>query len=297
MAEETETQQIAELVLKASQNCPATVIEQPDGREYIIYRHDFTLKDITPVDKQPIAPKPHHVAAVVAVQDSSSFIEYVNRFKNDDSVIFADQQSNIVLGILDYHKKPENNAVAPSAEHAAHRVRFDMPFSIEWLTWMKFAGTGKMVSHKEFATFLEENSMDVLPLAKRQGLATSEDDADMPETLLELTRSLQVASKVSFNSTVRHGDYEKIDFSKESDATMKGAIGLPLSFQICIPIYFGEPAVVLTCFTRKKIDDGALALGCVIARAENERQAEFQRIVGVIHSSTELTTLFGKPSA
>jgi hypothetical protein len=290
----TEADSVAELVLQADKNVPASHIVLSDGREFLVTRDDFKVGEVT-LPHATTVHKPKIVAGVVSVQDSSSFIEYVNRFKNDDSVIFADQQSNIVLGILDYHKKPENNAAAPGAELAAHRVRFDMPFSIEWLTWGRLSG--KLVSHKEFATFLEENSIDVLPLAKRQGLATSEDDADMPETLLELTRSLQVASKVSFNSTVRHGDYEKIDFSKESDATVKGAIGLPLAFQICIPIYFGEPAVVLTCFTRKKIDDGALALGFVISRAENERQAEFQRIVGVIHSSTDLTTLFGKPSA
>jgi hypothetical protein len=55
--------------------------------------------------------------------------------------------------------------------------------------------------------------------------------------------------------------------------------------------------VILTCFTRKKIDDGELQIGFAINRAENARQEEFQRIVGVIAAATDLTTLFGKPSA
>lgn len=66
--------------------------------------------------------------------------------------------------------------------------------------------------------------------------------------------------------------------------------------QLRIPVYFGEAPVILTCFIRKEIKDEVLKIGYSISRAENERQAEFQRIVGVVAGATELTTLFGTPS-
>lgn len=302
----SETEEIANLVIKASGNMPAAIITTPDGREFTAHRDDVVITETTPPNVAPVV-KPKIVTQAVVVQDQPSFVEYVNRFQNPDSVIFADISNNRVLGVIDYHHQPQaratgeikdetpNAEMVPAAELCKHSVLFAMPFSLEWSTWM--AQNGKLLSHKEFATFMEENAIDVLPLPKRDGLATSEADADMPETLLELTRSLQVTNKVQFNSVVRHGDYDRIEFQKESEATAKGAIGLPVSFQIYIPVYFGEPPVVMTCFTRKKITDDGLRLGFAINRAENARQDEFKRIVSYIAGQTTLTTLYGKPSA
>jgi Uncharacterized conserved protein (DUF2303) len=222
----SETNAIGELVIKAATNTPATLFDAAGGREFMIHRNDFTFKDVTPPNAAEIL-KPQIVTAMVELQDSTSFIDYVNRFQNDDSVIFADMYGNGVLGIIDYHgepviSEPDTSGLkkGPTPELCAHRVKFGLPFSLEWATWM--GKNGRLMSHKEFATFLEENSIDVLPLARREGLATSEEDADMPDTLLELTRSLQVTNKVNFNSVVRHGDYERVEFSKEADATSKG---------------------------------------------------------------------------
>lgn len=299
----SETKEVAELALKADKNAPAMQLSISDGREFILHRSDFKLEQITALNAADVN-KPKIVTQAVEMQDSNSFIEYVNRFKNDDSVIFADMTSSTVLGVVDYHQmpsanRPNNEGSAlktyrdPVAELGVHRVRFPVPHSIEWKTWM--GANGKLLSHKTFATFLEENAIDILPLP--QVRATSAAEAEAPQTLLELTRSLQVTQKVSFNSSARHGDYDRIEFQKESDATAKGAVTLPTGFDIRIPVYFGEPAISLHCFIRKEIDEGVLKIGFVVNRAENERQMEFLRIVAVIGGSTALTTLSGKPSA
>lgn len=303
MAEETEVNAVAELVLKADKNVPAGVIEDGDHRSFLITRNDVKVQEITPAGKATIY-KPQAVTQAVQVQDVDSFIHYTNRMMNEDSMIFADIANSVVHGVIDYHQMPEANhggastlaaGRAPVADHTEHTVTLNLPFSIEWMTWTR--ANNKLMTHKDFATFLEENAQDIMPLPKRVGLATSEQDADMPETLIELTRSLQVTNKVDFASVVRHGDYERIEFSKQSDATAKGTIGLPVSFEIVIPVYFGEASVSLRCFTRKKVEDGILSIGFSINRAENVRQDEFKRIVSNIAGSTELTTLFGKPSA
>lgn len=300
----SETEEIAHLVLKADKNVPAAHMTMADGREFIITRNDLKVDQITAPNAAEVL-KPKIVTQAVQLQTVESFIEYTNRFQNSDSVVFADMVTNTILGVVDYHQQPEllkfkDDAVSearqrdPKAELAKHTVTLKLPHSLEWSTWM--GSNNKLMSHKDFATFLEHNSIDVMPLARRSGLATSEDDGDMPETLLELTRSLQVVQNVNFNSSVRYGSYDKIDFAKESDATARGSIGLPLSFTINIPVYFGESPVQLTCFIRKEINDGSLKIGYSISRAENVRQEEFMRIVGVVAGATELTTLFGKPA-
>lgn len=289
----SEVKEAAELALKADKNTPVTVLNAPDGRTYILHRTDFTSVDVTAPHAAEVH-KPKLVTQAVQIQVVDSFIEYVNRMKNHDTVIFADIKTDTILGVIDYHKAPfEGTDTAPLAELAKHTTTLKLPFSLEWQTWMGM--NDQLMSHKAFATFLEHNSIDILPLA--QPIATTDEEADIPSTLLELTRSLQVVSNVSFNASVRHGSYDRVDFQKTADATAKGSISLPLDFSILIPVYFGEPPVTLKCFIRKEIADDTLKIGYSISRAENVRQDDFHRIVSTVHGATELCTLYGKPSA
>lgn len=298
----SETKEVAELALKADKNTPTAHLPLSDGREFILHRTDFKLEQITPLNAATVH-KPQHVTQAVQVQVVESFIEYVNRMKNHDTVIFADIASSTILGVIDYHKMPARNLPPsadgpfdddkPSAELTKHTATLKLPFSLEWQTWMGM--NDQLQSHKAFATFLEHNSIDILPLPRV--IAISEEDADAPSTLLELTRSLQVVQNVSFNTSTRHGSYDRVDFQKSADATAKGSISLPLEFYIRIPVYFGEEPVELKCFIRKEIDDDQLKIGYSISRAENVRQQEFHRIVSTVAGSVELCTLYGKPSA
>lgn len=298
----SEAKEVAELALKADKNVPMTTVTSPDGREYVAHRNDFTIEEITAPNAAEVH-KPKLVTQAVQVHVVESFIEYTNRMKNFDTVVFADIATNTLLSVIDYHKMPPRNLPpsaegpfdddTPKAELAKHSVTLRLPFSLEWQTWMgKHDG---LLSHKAFATFLEHNSIDILPLPRV--MATNEDEADAPSNLLELTRSLQVVQNVNFNSSVRHGSYDRVEFQKQADATAKGSISLPLEFYIRIPVYFGEEAVELKCFIRKEIDDDTLKIGYSISRAENVRQAEFHRIVSTVAGAVELCTLYGKPSA
>ena len=111
--------------------------------------------------------------------------------------------------------------------------------------------------------------------------------------LLELCRDLQVKQDMQFGGSIRMGDYASVSYSKDSDATTKDSIALPISFDIAIPVYFGEENVPLTAWMRRKIGDNKLSLGYKITRAEAARQREFNRIVSQIQSVTGVTTVYG----
>jgi len=280
-------------------------IDGPEDRIFMMLpkgNGEWLMDEVTSPNKAEVL-KPKVVAQIVQLQTVESMVEYLNRFKNFDSVVFADIATDTILGIIDYHKMPEaNRPDGPSVsdhhdadpQHGKHQARMKIPFSLEWQTWL--GPNGRLMSHKNFATFLEENSIDILPLAA-SGLAMTEEEANAPTTLLELTRSLQVVQNVNFNSSVRHGSYDKVDFQKEADATARGSIQLPLSFTINIPVYFGERPIPIQAFIRKEIDDGHLKIGYSLNRVENMRQEEFHRIVGTIAGSVSLSTIYGKPGA
>lgn len=264
------------------------IITTADGREFLITPESMNQEDISPPNK-PDVLMPKLVTQNVTVQTTDSLVTYVNRMKNFDTMLFADISTNRIVAIIDYHKMPGANiygdghvetAHSAAAQLNQHVAALNLPYSQEWLIWNK--GDEVLMSHRVFASFLEENQIDVV----------SPPGGD----LLELCRDLQVINNVNFSSSVRNGDYATLAFAKESDATSKGEVQLPISITLKIPVYFGEAPVEVTAFMRRKIDDGKLSLGYKLIRAENIRQDEFHRIVGMVGGSVELTTLYGRPA-
>lgn len=239
----------------------------------------------------PIAPK--IITQAVKVQDVASIMNYVNRFKNPDSALFADIMSSTILGVIDYHKAGVDDASNKIAQHTKHSVSLTIPHSIEWETWKKIDGT--IMKHVDFSNFLEENSMDILPLGTAHD-RNGEIIEDAPTTILELCRELQVKSSFGAASEVRNGDYISVEMQKGDDISTKRNVALPVSIDLNIPVYFGEQSVLIKAFMRRKVTEGVLGLGIKLQRPEQVRQDEFKRIVSEIEQGVMLATLYGKPA-
>lgn len=282
---------IAALAKLADGHMPVAMIDHPDGRGFAITRSDFTVTEITPFNKAEVY-QPKLVTQAVKVQRAESLIDYLNRFSNDHSLVFADINANRIMGVVDYHHAPEAKGPdaietepattaepsVPTARLGVHTVTLDLPFSKEWQTWN--TKNGNLMSHLEFADFLEENAIDI----------TKPVGAD----LLNICRDLHITDDAVFKSVVRDGDNVSVSFERQTDArTTKGNISLPSEFDIRIPVYFNEEPVAFKCLTRRKIKDGHVSLGYKILRLEHSRQREFQRIVRAVGDFTELTTIYG----
>lgn len=258
------------------------IVSGPNGRSYAFIPSDdgFEMRDITlPNAAEVLMPKV--VTQHVQLQTTFSFVDYVNRFKNANTVLFADVRNNAITAIIDYHTESATDQAGVQAKLATHRATLKLPHSLEWDTWSGISG--QLKSHVEFATFLEENQIDVI--------------SPIGADLLELCRDLQVLNNVNFAGSVRDGDYTSVNYAKEADAASKGGVKLPQSIILSIPVYFGETRVPITAFKRQKIDDGKLWLGWKLMRAENVRQDEFHRIVDAISVGVDhLTTVYGAPA-
>lgn len=276
----SEVEAVSGLVL-ASQAKPVQ-FDAPEGRTFVAVPSGggtFKLEQITSPNKADVL-MPKTVTQHVRMQTAESLADYINRFKNTDTMLFADIASDTIVSVIDYHKMPENNA-DPAAALTVHRATLSLPKSLEWQTWTR--ASGQLMTHVAFATFLEENAVDV--------------KNPVGADLLELCRDLQVAQNVNFGSTVRMGDLTQVNYQKDQDALSKGSIALPQSIMLSIPVYFGEPAVPVVAFMRRQIEDGKLKLGIQLSRAENVRQDEFHRVVDWINDEVKsLTTVYGTPA-
>lgn len=279
MTENTEAGAIAALAAKAS---GASIVKTSDDREFLITPKETVATEVTDAYGLKIA-KPRYIRQTVTIETADSLVDYVNRFKGADTMLFAEISSNRIIALVDYHPAVDGAAVDNEhiAAHVAHRAKMELPFSEEWQLWTKISG--KLMPQLEFARFLEENGADI----------RAPDAAE----LLEACRDLQAHRKVNFTKAVRtSSENESFEYTDESKATTKAGIELPTKFKLGLPVYFGEPDTEVFAFLRWKIDanEGGLTLGIQLHRTEHVRQAVFKQIVMGVAERTSCPAVFGK---
>lgn len=273
----TEADSIAAL---ARTSMVAQILKGDDGRQFLLRPSGLTSEEITDPHGLKLA-KPRYIHQRVTLQTRDSLAEYVNRFKTEASILFADQEKSTIVAALDYHAKADPDAdIAGEANHAAHRASLELPFSEEWRVWTGFAD--RLVGQLEFARFIEENAADVA--------------APSAADLIETVRDLQAHRKVNFIKAVRTAsNNENFEFTSESDARTRGGVELPTQFVLNLPVYFGESPTELRAFLRWEIsDEGGLKLGIQLHRAEHVRQAAFRLIATDIYERTNSPVVYGR---
>lgn len=270
MNEATEAGTIATLAAKAS---GASVVKTSDNREFLIVPQGFTHNEVSDAYGLKLA-LPRYIKQSVTIETADSLVDYVNRFKGAQTMLFADISANRIVALMDYHRSDQ-------AEHVAHRAKLDLPFSEEWRLWSGISG--KLMGQLEFARFLEENGADVR--------------APEAGELLDACRDLQAHRKVNFTKAVRtNSDNENFEYTDETETKTRGGIELPTKFVLGLAVYFGDPDIELHAFLRWKIDPekGGLQLGIMLHRVEHVRQARFKQIVTEVSEHTGCPAVFGK---
>jgi uncharacterized protein YfdQ (DUF2303 family) len=270
----TEAGAIADLALRAERT--PMIVKGEGGHHFLVTPLDMGVQGFNPDPHDMIVTPPVRVRQAVVVQTQDSLVDYVNRFKSEDTVLFADIAASAILALIDYHH--------PGGGEGAfvdHSASLQLPFSEEWKIWT--GANAKLVGQLEFARFLEENAVDV----------TAPSGAE----LLEVCRDLQAHRKVNFIKAVRTAsDNENFEYSDETTATSKrGGIEIPTQFRLDLPVYFGEPNSGLMAYLRWRLDEGAgLSLGYQLSRAEHVRQAVFKQIVIAVGERVRLPVVFGR---
>ena len=100
------------------------------------------------------APAPRRLKGIATLRELDSFIAHVNRFKDADSVIFADTENVKLTAVLNYSK------AGPDGQRwGDHRAVYACPLSRQWKVWT--GANGKMMSQEEFGDFIEANNPEL----------------------------------------------------------------------------------------------------------------------------------------
>lgn len=270
MDTKTNNDVVADLARKAAGQ--PQIITSNSGREFLVTPDGFQHADVS--EPHGVAePEPAFIRQDVTLQTTDSLVDYLGRFSDADSLMFADIEASRIVAAVDYHGKADPARVA-------HRATLSLPFSEEWKIWTRI--DDRLMPQLEFARFLEENGADV--------------EAPSGAELLEACRDLQAKRKVDFKKAVRtNTDNESFEYSDETTATTKGgSVEVPSKFQLRLPVYFGDTTVELFAFLRWKLEDGQLLLGVKLHRREHVRQAVFKRIVEDAAGRSGVDVVFGR---
>jgi uncharacterized protein YfdQ (DUF2303 family) len=249
-----------------------------DGREFILRptgNGAYGVENITPAGS--IRPAPAYIIANIKIATSKSLIDYVNRFKTADTVIFADPEANKIVACIDYHQASADNADPTTAAKAGlntHTATLVLRHSNEWDTWV--AHNDMPIEQKKFARGLEEQKRDFF----------TPDGATLLEAILDMERNIHVQINRQIDDA--GSDRGRSSYSKETTGT-----SLPQVWSVAIPVYFGENPTAITAYVREGNEEGKILVGYKLSRIENTREQEFTRIVSDVGVATGVPVMLG----
>lgn len=199
-------------------------IEHVNGDPFVLLPPGWEAKQ-----HKDLRSSPQRIARDVTFTDVESFVEYVNRFKDDGSIIFVDGSPNGVSmeAVLDYDKPGD-------PRHGSHRARFVATQTEAAKAW--FGQNGKKIAQSEFIQFIYKHRRNV---ASPSGA-----------TLLEVLSDLKLTVKGEFRDVVDDltGSRQLVYQVDVRGQSMKRdqTINLPRSMDVAFVPFIGFPAVTFT---------------------------------------------------
>lgn len=199
-------------------------------------------KDMTAVEFDTLvdqrAERPKNLSQTVEALSVESFLEYFNRYADNNSTIFVDIDNCKFVGVLDYHEDPT------SPRWKRHQVIYNGPFTKEWNDWTDH--NDHKFSQVDFALFIEDHM--------KQFETPSGGD------MLNLARTLKVKSEVDFESGVNlHDGQVQFKYIERLNGTAgnAGEFSIPEEFSLALRIFQNEaPWKIKARFRYRKSSQG-----------------------------------------
>lgn len=246
--------------------------------------------------------RPHHRFGTAKFTAIESLIAHVNRFKDDDSALFAvdDRDKPSVTAVLDYHRA----GAEADPRFMVHRSVFDFPLSDEWKAWNKF--NAKEMGMVDFAAFLEDRIIDVLDMIPGEDELPEEMRKFVnsvpnrriasPSKLMELSVGLKVNERSAVKEAINLSSGEaQVQFVSEHVDDQGVPLQVPGLFLIGVPVFNHGPLYRLAARLRYRKTTGGLVFFYELWRADRTFDHAFGEACERVQVETELPMLFGQP--
>lgn len=264
----------------------APVLVIPKGRE---------IKSIKPFLDE-YRDRPERKKGTASLTSVQSFIDHVNRHKDSNSAVFAndDREHPGLIAVLDYNEAGDTGL----PRFGQHRASYAFPLSDEWKAWMGAAE--KPLTQAQLAEFLEDHIRDVLP-SSDAGESGDDFAAELgitlasPQQLITLSRglSVKVDRRVKTVQSLSTGECS-IVFDEAHNGEDGAPIRVPGGFVVGIPVFRNGPVYRVPFRLRYRLNQG-VTWQLVPHRADLVFQHAFDEAVETVKAGTELPLFYGKP--
>jgi uncharacterized protein YfdQ (DUF2303 family) len=267
-------QQLGEIGTRHTEIAGVPVLLAPSGASLHVLESVLKVADAR-------APVPRRRKGTATFTELASFIAHVNRFKDEDSVVFADTDGVKLTCVLDYHQKG-----AQSPRWGEHRGVYACPLSKPWDLWTK--NDNREFTQDDFAEFIE-NHMDDLASPVGNG-----DDKDLPSPseVLTMARKLVIHSKGEFSRSLDPVTGNSSLTCKNENTSESTRI--PRAFLLQLQVFEAGAYYKVEARMRMKMA-GRPVFSYSLYRPEEIKRDAFNEVRGMVEHKTEIPLLAGSP--
>ena len=278
------------------------VISLPEGVSVLAVPKGYEVRSIKPLMDEYL-DRPERRKGTAKLDDLPSFIAHANRFKATNSAVFArrDENSPSLTSVIDYHPEGEENADARFGQHRGH---YAFPLSEPWRAWAD--KDGDAMTQRDFAAFIEDRIMDVLPPPKdgrAEAGALTLDLLDMlggeiagPTRLLEVARGLRMTetAEVANAQNLASGEVEIVYRTTHQNAQGQ-PLKVPNLFVVGMPVFDGDAAYKMPVKLYYRRQEGRIVWSFRRYRPDLVFFDAFDRAVAKVKADTGLPVFVGAP--
>lgn len=264
---------------------PVVVTPGPNGGTVRVLKEE--------IEKFRTGPERRKGTAVVTTL--LSFVELVNRHKDDGSAIFAktDWPKPALTAVLDYH------SLDGSPRNADHRVLYTFPITPEFQAWIDHAS--KKFEQAEFAAFLEDHASELAApydAEKVEFERLFKAKLASPNELIDLARSLEIRVGQRFKQAVKLQSGEaELSFMEEHTNAAGEAVTVPGVFMIAMRAFIDGEHVRIPVRLRYRATGGTIVWFYDLYRWQDEMRERVSQDLAKAGKDTGLPTFEGAPEA
>ncbi|QEH81169.1 DUF2303 family protein [Sphingomonas sp. C8-2] len=260
---------------------------------------------LRPDQVEPWAVRPRFRHGTANLLSLDALIDHICRFKDEQSVIFADNNRSAptITAVLDYH--PAGGATDTAPRFGKHRSHYAFPLSEEWKAWK--AMDGKTMPMAAFAEFLEERIVDVVGLIAGEDTVSEElqkyinscggtETIADPAKLMELSRGLQVYESAVVKQANRLSSGEgELTFEVNHTSQDGKPLKVPSLFLIAIPVFYADGYYRIAARLRYRKTGEGIVFWYDLWRTDHAIDHAFTMACQRVAAATELPLLLGRP--
>lgn len=258
-----------------------TINELPSAYPFVVLPEKMAVKSL-----EELVPR-HHVKRCVTLKTAESFCDYVNRFRDGTTLVFADVNESAAkfVAVLDYHAQAGVPGCGPAlANFCHHTAVYEPEATQEWITWK--AANRKPMPQTEFATWLEENAHIFR--------------APSGAELLELVETIYATSEARYTGAVRLRSgggkmcYEEDVTLQGRAGTQQGSLELPPKVDAGFAPFIGAEPMLISARLKYRLESRKLVLWFETIGMHLIVRQSVERIVGQVAEATGIKPMMGR---